>query len=959
MTTAEIDSLNENLLKSIQSDPRDAYQKAFDSYRSSAAILYQKGRIEAAKILAFSSHTLGLIEESFNYLQECIPYFYEQQDFATLAHLYNTESFIYQQLLAPDQRLESSKKSSRFAQESGNQELLIRSLNNLGDAYLAKNYVPDAIDTFNRIQNELEKEDNFMRAVVQCNLAEAHLINGDFRSAHISIEHTLELIEAYGIQSLREATLIILGGIYLAENKFDELLKLIEQWEDSSIKFSDKGNLSDTVRLSLNLQIELNELKISAFEGLNNFESAFLLKKHNESLLDRKNKDAANHTIALFNLRNEMNQLKTDSAQLTELIDKRTIDLKQALNELRIKEAKSKTILNHSSNAIILLNAENEIVEINERGILLFGNNLIGLNLLDLFQFEAEAKNTITAEIKRLLRIQSKQSSSLSYEFKIKLNDSWIYFDTTISKLESEQNAHSVAFLHDITAHKELEELRLNELKHESAITELNTLLHEKKTTKKVFDIFLIQLSEQLNFRKAQLFWFYEADKSIQSVSAYAKNFLQLADKEDETTSDFFLKNFNQHLSNSNNKDLFFQHSIKNNNQLRGVVEYSKNERSIFTGYETKFLEKACELLIIRIEQLENEKKKDNLQKELMRINEQLEQEVNLNIGELQKLQQQHSEHEKLVLLSEINANLSHEINTPLGVVKSANQAVYEQFNSLVDIQITKYFSPLELDFIKTHSVYQPDEFNYSILSRNLEKEAFFENFKDRLAKNPEFKKIIEDIVECGFSTRQSQEIEFIMNSKSARELLMTIKELKKINSFHYMSNANINRIGSILSEIHSVTALESEAKTSVNLSAQIETLIKFLKWDLRDKQIEISLSADLHVEGNEMNLSLLWSNLLQNTIESLDQKDVYPKHILIKAEVYETELHVIIESNGLEINSEEINNVFNKFNSPKTKGKGGKLGLTICRKIAEDHNARITFTSTNEKTSFIVAFKL
>lgn len=959
MTTAEIDCLNESLLQSIQSHPRDAYQQAFESYRSSAAILYKKGRIEAAKILAFSSHAIGLIEESFNYLQECIPYFYEQQDFATLAHLYNTESFIYQQLVAPDQRLESSKKSSRFAQQSGNQELLIRSLNNLGDAYLAKKYVAEAIDTFNRVQNELEKEDNFMRAVVQCNLAEAHLINGDFKSAHISIEHTLELIEAHGIESLREATLIILGRIYLAENKFDELLKLIEKWEDNSNNFSDKGNLSDTVRLSLNLQIELNELKISAFQGLNNFESAFLLKKHNESLLDRKNKDATNHAIALFNLRNEMNQLKTDSAQLTELIDKRTMDLKQALNELKIKEAKSKTILNHSSNAIILLNAQNEIVEINERGILLFGNNLIGLNLLDLFQFEAEAKNTITAEIKRLLRIQSKQSSSLNYEFKIKLNDSWIYFDTTISKLESDQNVQSVAFLHDITAHKELEELRLNELKHESAITELNALLHEKKTTKKVFDIFLIQLSEQLNFREAQLFWFYEVDKSIRSVAAYAKNFLQLGAKEEEITSDFFLNNFNQHRSKNKSTELFFQHSIKSSNQLRGVVEYSKNERSIFTGYETKFLEKACELLIIRIEQLENEKKKDNLQKELMRINEQLEQEVNLNIGELQKLQQKHSEHEKLVLLSEINANLSHEVNTPLGVVKSANQAIYEQFNSLVDAQLTKYFSPLELDFIKTHSIHQPDEFNHSSTSRRLEKETFFQDFKDRLSKNPDFMEIIEDIVACGFSSNQSQEIEFIMNSKSARDLLKTIKELKKINSFHYMSNANINRIGSILSEIHAVTVLESEAKTSVNLSAQFDHLIKFLKWDLRDKQLEISLPLNLCIEGNEMNLSLLWSNLLKNTIESLDKKDAYPKHILIKAEVYESELHVIIENNCLEINSEDINNIFNKFNSPQTKGKGEKLGLTICRKIAEDHNAQINFTSTNEKTSFIVVFKL
>jgi PAS domain S-box-containing protein len=504
--------------------------------------MHEKGRIEAAKILALSAHALGLMEDSFNYLQECLPYFIEKQDFTTLAHLYNLESFIYQQLVAPNQRLEASKKSSRCAEESGNKELLIRSLNNLGDAYLAANCTDDAIETFNRIQHELSEDDVFMRAVIQCNLAEAHLINGDFSSAHNSIGITLSTIEANNIHSLREASLIILGRIFLAESKFNQLVNLIEQWETLSTLISDASNLNDTVRLSLNSQIELNDLKIAAFEGMEDFESAFKLKKHNEFLQEKKNKDVSNNAISLFKLRNEINQLKSDSAQLTELVDKRTEDLKNAWNELRRKEAKSKTILNHSSNAIILLNADKEIIEINERGIHWFGKKTIGLSLLDLFDFDADVKNTVANDINRLLHIQDKQAASLRYEFKLKLNDCLIHFDTTISKLESEQSTHAVAFLHDITAHKELEELRLNELQLESAITALNELLHEKKSPKKAFDQFLHQLSEQLNFCEAQLFWFYESDKSIRSVSSYAKYvFLSPEENEDERSADSLL----------------------------------------------------------------------------------------------------------------------------------------------------------------------------------------------------------------------------------------------------------------------------------------------------------------------------------------------------------------------------------------------------------------------------------
>jgi signal transduction histidine kinase/PAS domain-containing protein len=959
MTASEIDILNEGLLKSIQSQPKSTYEQALDAYRFSTTILYEKGRIDATKILALCAHSLGLLEDSYNYLEECLPYYEETQDFATLAHLHNIESFIYQQLNEPHKRLEASEKSRLYAEKSGKNELLIRSLNNLGDAYLATNRISDAITTFNHVLEVLSTDNSFMRAVVHCNLAEAYLKNGDFSSAHDSIGITLSTIEANQIHSLREASLIILGRIFLAEANFDQLLSLVQQWESITNTLVESDNSTDEVRLSLDSQIELNELKIAAFEGMSDFEAAFKLKKLNDTLIERKNKDLSSHAMALFNLRNEINQLKTESANLTELVDKRTKDLNHALHELRRKEAKSQTILNHSSNAIFVLNNESEITESNEKGVIWFGKQLKGLRFLDLFYLGEDEKVGLTNKINRLLHIEDKLSNELQFELAFQRESRTCFFEATVSKLDLEETRQAVVFLHDITVHKELEQLRLQELKFESALAELNELLHIEDDTTRLFSLFLGKLVDHVQFSEAQLFWFNEEDRAIRGVASHANFILNLdTDGERELTSEQILLDWSAVRSQRNLRESMGQHILLEHNRLRGILEFNRIDAPEFSSFESKFIAKACDLLIIRINQLENELKKDELQRELMLMNQQLEQEVNTQMAELQKLQHEHSEHEKLVLLSEINANLAHEINTPLGVVKSANQAVFDQFSMLVNNQLTRQFSPIELDFIKTHSLSNPEELTGSGLRKQLERKAFFAYFEDRIVKNPEFKSVIEDIVECGFSLNQSDEIEFIMNSKSAREMLLTIKELKRVNSFHYMSNSNINRIGNILSEIHSITGSNHNQKTTVHILDQFENLRKFFKWDLRDKQFDIAVPADLKIEANEMNLSLLWFNLLRNAIEALDQLSEQSKQILVTSDENESEISLSIGNNGPQISSTHMDQIFTKFFSTKPNGKGRGLGLTICQKIAEDHNAKITCKSDLEKTVFVVSFK-
>jgi signal transduction histidine kinase len=103
------------------------------------------------------------------------------------------------------------------------------------------------------------------------------------------------------------------------------------------------------------------------------------------------------------------------------------------------------------------------------------------------------------------------------------------------------------------------------------------------------------------------------------------------------------------------------------------------------------------------------------------------------------------------------------------------------------------------------------------------------------------------------------------------------------------------------------------------------------------------SIEPDMDVKGDSLLLQLLINNLLENAIK-YSPKDK-PITCVLRKNGGRIELHVIDEGPG--IADEEKKNIFKKFyrigdeTTRKTHGTG--LGLYLCKKIAEDHNADIT----------------
>jgi len=136
------------------------------------------------------------------------------------------------------------------------------------------------------------------------------------------------------------------------------------------------------------------------------------------------------------------------------------------------------------------------------------------------------------------------------------------------------------------------------------------------------------------------------------------------------------------------------------------------------------------------------------------------------------------------------------------------------------------------------------------------------------------------------------------------------------------------------------------------NLNTTVEHAIMLARQQALSRSIEIALIKDTElpdVEHDSDQIHQVLLNLLLNAIQAIDG----PGKITVKLKPQGSFAAIVVADTGRGIPPEHLPNIFRPFYT--TKGEGTGLGLSLARRIVEEHQGKIEVTSTLGKGSKFV----
>lgn len=177
------------------------------------------------------------------------------------------------------------------------------------------------------------------------------------------------------------------------------------------------------------------------------------------------------------------------------------------------------------------------------------------------------------------------------------------------------------------------------------------------------------------------------------------------------------------------------------------------------------------------------------------------------------------------------------------------------------------------------------------------------------------------------------------MTTEVSHTLVEQIEHLAKIAS-EFSQFANIGNAQFQKLDLHEVL------RSLMRLHSTADKVI--MNW--------VPLSEPIWVNADKTHLNRLFTNLLQNAIESIPE--TREGQITIKESILEDSVLISIQDNGVGISEDVAKNIFIPNFTTKSSGTG--LGLAMCKGIVEQMHGSIWFeTKTDQGTCFFVRLPL
>lgn len=166
-----------------------------------------------------------------------------------------------------------------------------------------------------------------------------------------------------------------------------------------------------------------------------------------------------------------------------------------------------------------------------------------------------------------------------------------------------------------------------------------------------------------------------------------------------------------------------------------------------------------------------------------------------------------------------------------------------------------------------------------------------------------------------------------------------------------------ISQINNILTDLLQTARPHPPDIRLSDLNTTVEHSLMLARQQALSKPIEIVLERNLEVlevEHDSSQIHQVLLNLLLNSIQAIEG----PGRITVELELRGQSVAILVTDTGRGISPEHLPNIFRPFYT--TKGNGTGLGLSLARRIVEEHQGQIDVTSTAGKgTQFVVLLPL
>lgn len=311
-----------------------------------------------------------------------------------------------------------------------------------------------------------------------------------------------------------------------------------------------------------------------------------------------------------------------------------------------------------------------------------------------------------------------------------------------------------------------------------------------------------------------------------------------------------------------------------------------------------------------------------------------------IRLEALRNAQVQLVQMEKMAALGQLIASVAHEINTPIGAVKSSGRLIRDNLSATLDnlVQLLQNLDPpsLELFLRLCNQAWQPGKLQSAREERQLAREigARLEQLGVRQVREK-----ASILAQLNAKASLADYLPLLQHEQ-AELILAAASYMVTIISSTNNINIAIDRADKIVFTLNSFTREGTPETTCLaDLREGMESILHIYQSNFKHGIELVREYEDIppllcHADQ----LTQVWSNLIHNALQAMGKKG----SLGIRISRQNDGLQVSISDTGCGIAPAQQEKIFEPFFTTKAAGEGCGLGLSIVKKIIDQHQGTI-----------------